>query len=302
MISKKTVLVLGAGASKPYGYPLQNEFKKEILGKLQDKNMRSTLTEVHGFSEFVIDNFFSSFNLSGSKYIEEFLTERKEFLEIGKLVITDVIKEHENLEALFKEESWYVYLFNIMKDSFEDFGKNKLSIITFNFDVSIEAFFFNALKNSYNKSEQEIYKQLEKIPILHMYGRIGNIPTEGIIREIPYGKNTLCRPSVEETRGINILSEKDIIFDAVVKRAHSTLKEAEVIIFLGFGYDDVNMRRLNIVGLEEKKIIGSTFGIMSGEIKSIIKKSNNKVSLGKTKLVQALDVKDFLKESGALLL
>ena len=297
MILRKTVLVLGAGASTSYGYPFGEKLKEEILGKIKNKDMRDALMQVHGFSEFTLDNFFTAFHLSSTKYIEDFLAERKEFEDVGKLVIAQVIKEYQNIEDLLKGYSWYSYLFNIMNDSFDNFGKNNLSIITFNFDLSLETFLFNALRNSYNKTELEVLNQIKLIPIVHFYGHVGKSKK---VNEIIYKSDVPRNLSKEDCDFIRIFDGKNNVADSNTQKVKTLLDDAEVIVFLGFGYDAINMQKLDINKLENKKIVGSSFGIKPGEIKSIIKNSGNKLVFPKTKIAQAMDTLGFLRESGAL--
>ena len=50
----------------------------------------------------------------------------------------------ENEENLFTyQKSWLRVLYNNMSASFEEFGKNALSIITYNYDRSVEHFFLS---------------------------------------------------------------------------------------------------------------------------------------------------------------
>lgn len=292
MISKQTVLILGAGASVEYGYPLAIDLKKEILKKLQDTKVRVELKEWYGYSDFLLDNFALAFSQSGVNNIEDFILERNEFEEVGKLVLAKVLLEIENTTVPFKDEGWYQYLFNVMNDSFESFGQNNLSVITFNFDRSLEIFLYEALRNSYGKSHVEILSTLKNIPIIHIPGQVGNIPWQGTREQDTQISRTEL---LEATKGINIVQKLEINV-----QIQELLNSSEVIAFLGFGYDESSMKSLGISNLEDKIIMGSTFGLKPGEIKLIAKKSNGKITFPKTKIAQALDVKGFLKESGIL--
>jgi len=43
-------------------------------------------------------------------------------------------------------KSWYEYLFNQLTTRFDDFEKNKLSILTFNYDRSLEFYLFTCMR------------------------------------------------------------------------------------------------------------------------------------------------------------
>ena len=58
------------------------------------------------------------------------------------------------------EAYWYVYLFNQLGARKDDFNKNRISIITYNYDRSLEYFLFVALKFSYGISMAEALQNL----------------------------------------------------------------------------------------------------------------------------------------------
>ena len=71
--------------------------------------------------------------------VDAFLEHRPEYLQIGKLSIALCIMAHEHEKKLFNaQRNWYDYLRIKLNSSFDEFGDNKLSIITFNYDRSIE--------------------------------------------------------------------------------------------------------------------------------------------------------------------
>ncbi len=295
MISKRTVLILGAGASQPYGYPLHAEFKEEILRKLEDKASRTELSEHYGYSDFLIGNFASSFRWSGVDNIEEFLAARSEFGEIGKIAIAESILSREDKDILFRGESWYQYLYDAMNDSFESFAENKISFITFNFDRSLETFLFESLKNSYGKPEAEVVQRLKKIPVIHLRGQIWSLSRQGALG---YGQQPSRTHILDAAKEIFI--PEGLEPDSRIEAARSILEDAEIIAFLGFGYDEGDMKRLGISELQGKTILGSTFGLKPGEIRAIASRSGGKISFPKTKIAQSLDALGFLKESGIL--
>src|SRR5262249_21509255 len=88
---------------------------------------------------------------------------------------------YENRISLFQRDSyndgdWYGYLFGKLNAEFSEFSQNKLSIITFNYDRSLEYYLLTALRSSYNKTSDECAQALEAIPIVHVYGQLGEIP------------------------------------------------------------------------------------------------------------------------------
>ena len=183
MLSKSTVLVLGAGASKPYDFPTGIELSSEINNQLQGRGhaVFNNLCDVFGFGENAIRRFREAFYFSGKNSVDAFLEHRTEFLSIGKAATACVLTRYENPSRLFRYDghNWLRYLYNNLNTSFEEFGSNKLAIVTFNYDRVVEYFLFTSLKNTYGKSDEECRAALEKIPIIHLHGQLGGLPWAG---------------------------------------------------------------------------------------------------------------------------
>ena len=87
MITTPTILVLGAGASCPYGFPTARELKWQICDVFENVNKTAALFLGHKSdympSEFV--DFAHALTHSGQHSVDQFLEHRaKEFMEIGK--------------------------------------------------------------------------------------------------------------------------------------------------------------------------------------------------------------------------
>ena len=65
------------------------------------------------------------------------------------------------------------YLAGKLDSTFEEFGNNKLSIVTFNYDRSLEHYLLNSLMTLHGKTRDECAQALKKIPIVHVYGQLG---------------------------------------------------------------------------------------------------------------------------------
>jgi hypothetical protein len=278
MITKSTVLILGAGASKPFGYPTGKELKKTIcdnLGQWEDGFFRSAvnLDAVRDFKEHLTK--------SPDVSVDAFLEYRPEFLTIGKLAIASALIPLENESALFDDQydknNWYEYLFNEMSCRFEEFENNKLSIVTFNYDRSLEHYFINGLQAKYGKNINECAIKLKTIPIIHLHGQLGNLPWQPVDvkkKSRAYGINRGYFDLFEASQQIKIVSE-NIGTDPEFIKAQELITKAEVVYFLGFGYNENNMQRLNIDREKpEKVILGSSYGLGSAEIKKIETKWN----------------------------
>lgn len=280
MIDPQTVLILGAGASVPYGYPSGEKLSQNIYHELKDPTHQYGRELIkHGFSESDILEFRNSFFYSGKSSIDAFLEHRPEFIDIGKLVIARSLIPHENIDKLFESNQgrWYKYFFNNnLNNSIDDIDKNKLGVITFNYDRSFEQFLFTALKNSSGENNSKCASKIKKIPFIHVHGNLDDLEWQSSHGR-PYD-STLCEGDFldKSAKSIKIIHE-DIDEAESFKEAHKIIDKADNIYFLGFGYNKTNVERLNII-LDDKSIFGTHFGLQTAETYAAEKLFDNKIN------------------------
>jgi len=266
MIKINTALILGAGASMPYGFPSGEELMLEILEEIRPNSGKELFRVLlrFGFKPNDIDDFYIGLKHSRKFSVDEFLERQPEFMKIGKIAITLTLSTYEKKDELFEQKSdkdWYRYLWVKLSDTtFEDFDKNQLSIITFNYDRSIEHFLFTTMRALYRRSEQDCVKKLKKIPIIHVHGRLGALPWQGKNGR-SYNPGINLDEVVKISRQIKIMKEQDdspLEFEEAVR----ILNSAELICLLGFGYNPRNLQRLNAkeTFAIRKGIYGTTLG------------------------------------------
>jgi len=67
-----------------------------------------------------------------------------------------------------------VYLYGgMVGSSLEEFAENRVSFVTFNYDRSVEQFLFTSLKNTFGRPDGNTSQVLQKVPIVHLHGRLG---------------------------------------------------------------------------------------------------------------------------------
>ncbi len=306
MITKPTVLVLGAGASVPFGYPSGNTLVRLICDALRDQNHShfKLLVKLGGRNDAVIA--FRQALLYGQKNsVDAFLADRPDFLEIGKSSIAMTLMRHENLEHMMtislNQGSWYKYLFNMMATaSFVEFGENNVSIITFNYDRSFEQYLFTALKYSYDRNDSECADQVNRIPIVHVYGQLDPLPWQDADTGRAYIASNDPETVQKAGLGIKIMREgQEFQSDPQFVHAHSLLVRAERIYFLGFGYHPDNMERLNIEIASPAFLRGTAKGLGTEErrrAKNLFGTLKNTVEFGN----QEMNVLDFFRELARL--
>jgi len=238
MISKPTVLILGAGASQHLKYPVSSVLINDIVSI-----PANIFQKLHAEEE--IRDFQLHLSRYGCDSIDEFLEKNRQFIDIGKSFIAYSLKKHEVEDNLFPshKSGWYHYLFNrMLAPSVSQFLDNRLTIITFNYDRSLEVYLHNVIKYHYNISEEESLNILRRINIIHPHGVLGEYP------QIPY--RNVWEMGFDSPEGValfkQITNSIKIIHEMVEKSdnfcshefeiSNKALQEAEKIYFLGFGF------------------------------------------------------------------
>jgi hypothetical protein len=294
MFTEKTVLILGAGASAPYDFPSGEGLVKDIVNGLRSgSGMFKCVREC--FSDY--KDFADSLVLSGTTSVDAFLEkkENEKFLKLGKFSIAAALLPKENEYSLFKDKGpgWYRQLFALLTEgcSFDDFSKNDLSIVTFNYDRSLECYLKTALCNLYGGRNPEEYKEkLRAIKIIHVHGKLGYLPwetpdeqldDETLRRPILYGYKNRSATETDrlfEERGllttaagnIQIISE-DIDETDKLKQAVRLLQESSKVFILGFGFHPTNLRRLKLTLFKGYQLKCTTYKLTADRYKLLDK-------------------------------
>lgn len=271
MITKRTVLILGAGASAAYGFPTGLGLYRSVCTSLGTSSLMR-----FGFVKEDINKFYEALMRSGTSSVDAFLERRTEFIDIGKLAIASTLLPTEDTARLFAHEiesqNWYKHLWAKMNSPFEKLAENNLAFITYNYDRSCEHFLMTAMQNLYGQPETECAELLKGFPIVHLHGRFGPLPWEGA-DGIPYFPNVQDEVIRRAASNIKIIHEhQDIDKVEEFRQAKELIQQAEVICFLGFGYNPVNVDRLKQIGLLEGKahIYGTAKGIGDEDRKSVV--------------------------------
>lgn len=284
MIKNKTVFVLGAGASMPYGFPSGQRLVDKIcnFGQTEKKILEEIVTEVS-----IVTNFITDLKDADTSSIDFFLEHRPEFHKVGKAAIALALLPLEsNFQLIDKWRAeraqgyptepnfgghWYQTLTRLLECSFDDFGDNELSVITFNYDRSLEHYLCKTLAKLYGKTEVECANKLNEINIVHIYGQLGELPWQGSndtnSKKIRFGEKGVDdheqRIIIEYAmQGIKTMSENIDKKDSDIMLARTLLSGSQKIIFLGFGFHPRNMEILGtdkVAG--DKQISGTCKGL-----------------------------------------
>jgi hypothetical protein len=260
MIKRKTVLVLGAGASKPYKFPLGSELLTSIRGWNQSslRGDLSGLSGALGFTPDQIVDFARALDRSGVASIDTFLARRDDLARIGKLAIAYEIAKQEHSAHIHDArngDDWYRYLWNRMIEDADDLrhvSSNPLRVVTFNYDRYLERFLFDCACNTFKVSANDAQSFVDQFPINHVYGQVGKFHFAAADGCPKYA--WVAEASVLQTRadGIRIFPEARHD-DEKFREIRDWFGWAEDICFLGFGFDKLNCDRLNLPSVQRSK-------------------------------------------------
>lgn len=267
-----TVLVLGAGASVHCRYPLGVQLLAE-LSNLRGKILPGGLPGQWSITDS--ERLLAKLSRSAHYSVDAFLEETDENVSLGKYLIAHVLKQFEVVDQLFPPHNsgWYQYLFNrLIPENGNSLDENNLSIITFNYDRSLETYLYNVFQSRFSLSEELALKELRKIPIIHVHGILGEFP------KYPYQLKYTPEELLKISEAIKIIHEikdgKAKFSNDHFREAHKAIEQAEKVYFLGFGFHYDNVRRLGVDWSKKDngKIFATMPGTSPGEYVQLIKR------------------------------
>ncbi len=281
MILKNTVFVLGAGASVAYGFPSGFGLLEAVLRELNAEASRRVLQEVgfhtKAFEHQKIMDLARELDRSGQYSVDAFLERRPDFSTVAKAAMAMVLMPLERddggrvrpIQEGEEHEDWYRYLFaRLLPRSPNELGRNRLSVITFNFDRSFERAFFLSLMANYGVDHAEAVRLAKHVQVIHVHGRLG-APSwleEDQLNARPYGGPCSWQSIAACASMIHVIHEE--IPGSTLQTAQDWLSDATEVVFLGFGYHRVNLQRLGAPGTLNRgdvTVHGTIKGMPAGE-------------------------------------
>lgn len=274
-----TVLILGAGTSLDYGYPSGLRLVDLIIENLEYENNEYSdgrlLRDLKQFKPYSIDSFLHKFPEHDAE---------------AKSLIAKILFECEDPDKkISADKDLYRFLFHEISEE----KYNQFKIISFNYDRSLEYYFSNALLPS-KKNEEQAFKALDQLEIIHIHGRLPALPGEekykieaereqysygfgaqGYLPRDMYGNPISPNDPMAHFQQHEVSRRKSRIkrhgqqFKTVFQnheehlRAKEVLESASRVFFMGFGYHQLN---LQLLGLDWKspskqQIFGTCFGM-----------------------------------------
>lgn len=283
MFRRNTVLVIGAGAGVPYGFSTG----RGLLGKGRQLDAEAVRALTEGTVSYAAaQRLLASMVASYEPSIDAMLEHRMDLVLDGTRLMAALLLEEElAASSTFHdpEIDWMSLVFHEMSRGaagVEAVAANPVSFITFNYDRYIEHRLAHGLSSRYNVDLLTCYRAMEQLPIVHLYGSMGPLVdprTFGSRRAERFHAIPLGAPVERDVNNVGLAmanAENSIVVvhDARAgsqefDRAHRLFTDAEVVFFLGFGFGEVNVARLELNRIRDDAAIRcSTFGMRDAEV------------------------------------
>ena len=277
MITRETVLVLGAGASAAYRLPTALELTQQIVAQMPKRV--GVLEKLKGIRKEHIDEFVRALARSDIASVDEFIGRRTEFMRVGKAAIADTLyrAEEPNRASLHYQQEgildhtnpidhWLELVWKHLRTDAtpESFENNKLKIVTFNYDRMVEAYLTRVMVETFDLSNDEAIEIWQTaIPIVHVHGQLSD---SRLVDEDGDPTTSQLTESIDTIRVLPESSGGDEPFAL----AGEYLENAWAVCFLGFSYHPDNLRRLDVKNKTAKKHVwGTAVGMTEAECRKV---------------------------------
>jgi hypothetical protein len=309
MFNRKTLFILGAGASCEAGLPDGEKLKSAITSMIKLKH------DEYGMARLPNSKFFHALssvgNLSAygdiSPYVNSLIKitdampfspsidnvldlhrDDEDAVFCGKLAIVCSIIEAERNSKLYidphsrrpstidpLEGKWFnefcrLLLLNVPTKDLEKIFEN-VSFINFNYDRCLEHYLVNAIPLAHKISHQQSVELLQELKVIHPYGVIGGLPWQSHpSTTLEFGSETTnAHNLLGITNEIKTFTEQ-IEDELMVQSIKTLVDEAQTVVFLGFAFHSQNMELLS-VGQDghPKRVYGTALDISKSDVEII---------------------------------
>jgi len=267
MFNRKTALIIGAGASAEFNMPVGTQLMSQIADLLRfgtarsDPRFRGQMFEFLGKDRAVqleaasprLLSLISRFDSMDE--VLHFLSDDLVSIELGKIAIAYQILKAErnsilvgalsgNREATDQcDSSWANGFLRIALSATrrQDYGTifRNVTVIDFNYDRVLPQYLYSALQRLYGFAEAEARGALGGLKILHPYGSLGPLEWEGEQQSLPFASE-----NDDPTSAGRIRTYTEETSNPETKTIKQVINEARIVLVLGFGFHNQNIKLL----------------------------------------------------------
>jgi hypothetical protein len=214
--------------------------------------------------------------------IDTFLETRREFREVGKAAIADVLLRAEARSSVNHappETDWYRYLLNkiLLPKSVDDFRSQarRLTIVTFNFDRSFEWVLFSRVRAQFGLTDSAARELATELRLHHAHGLLGEPRWLASDDKDPDATafGALSTDALQSATAIAVRSMKmvdDTGSQTILEDVEAAIQKAAHLYFIGFGFEDRNTAKLGLPDSAKEAIVrGTVLGMTALEQRPI---------------------------------
>ncbi len=308
MFKKKTVFIVGAGASKEVGLPIGDELKLKIGVKLDirfdngydlsagdPKIVEAVRHILHEKQERDINPHCQAGRIIASAMhqalsIDNFLhthSDNELIVQMGKLGIAATIMEAESSSKISGDQRrygqinfashpdiWHNTFCKMLCEGVQTRGLEKLfenvSFITFNYDRCIEHYVSQWVSNYMQIPLPDAQELTGKLTVIHPYGQVGRLPWQrNGLTSVPYGSSVEGQTLPKIASHIRTFTEQ-VEDETVPEKMRELIEEAQQVVYLGFSYGSMNMDLMRLRRrCSMKTVRGTALGIAAPNMSAI---------------------------------
>lgn len=284
MLEKNTLVVVGAGASSECKLPTGFELKTRVASLLdmrfpdgyrlasgdytivdalrlqaQRTNVRSDINDYLHAAWRIRDAMPQAISIDN--FIDAHQGDTK--LELcGKLAIASAILEGERASPLHVDrtsnqrhpnynalaDTWYAAFMQLLTENcrLEELSSrlSRITFVVFNYDRCVEHFLFHGLQNYYGIDESRAAEALRALKVFHPYGTVGALPWSGGRPAIAFGDTPSPHQLLDLAAQLKTFTEGTDPASSEIQSLRNSLKDSNVVLFLGFAYHRMNLELL----------------------------------------------------------
>lgn len=256
VILTPTVFVLGAGASADYDFPDGKKLAADIATMILDRGPGFHVMRAFFNEEDLVNFALHLRQQAPSATVDDLLrrSKRQQWREIARVAIPAALIPHEDsakLDTCPTERHWLTYLFErMLAGGPDDFAKNKLSVITFNFDRVFEIALTRSLRfGCPDMTDDEIRDAVLSVPVLHVHGQLGECAW---LSERP-GRGRRFEPTLTSDTVAACRDDIRIVGEEIPTHRRDTalsmFADAKRVVFIGFSFEPNNTQWLINAGM-----------------------------------------------------
>jgi hypothetical protein len=187
---------------------------------------------------------------------------------LGKLAITRAIAEAERSSAIYwrhgnhqepqfsnADQAWTAYLqrlWVLLSDGLDGSNIETMfegtTFINFNYDRSLEYFFYIRLRQLLRMRKEDACSVIEAMRVIRPYGSIGSGPCDETDQDgkVVFGAELAGDRLLAASKQIRVISDDRLGDNAVAEQAHAAIAASRNVVMLGCAFHQANLRLLKI--------------------------------------------------------